>query len=277
MDSQSVQGLYLTIQDLAVAYGGRILGAIAILIVGRIAAGIISKAVHRGMNRAKVDTALGNFVAKLAYFGVWIFALIASLEAFGVRTTSFVAVLGAAGLAVGLALQGSLSNFAAGVMILLFRPFRIGDFIEAAGVRGKVVEISVFTTILYTPDNQKMIVPNSGIMGGNIINVTAMDTRRVDITAGIAYDDDIDKAKRVFLELCTNHPKVLKDPAPVVKLSSLGDSSVNFSIRPWSKTEDYWDVYFDLNEQIKKACDANGLSIPFPQRDVHLFQASNGA
>jgi small conductance mechanosensitive channel len=275
MDSQSLHSLYLTIQDLAVAYGGRVLGAIAILIVGRIAAGIVSKGVRRGMNRAKVDAALGSFVSKLAFFGMWVFALIASLEAFGVKTTSFVAVLGAAGLAVGLALQGSLSNFAAGVMILIFRPFRIGDFIEAAGVRGKVVEISVFTTILHTPDNQKMIVPNSGIMGGNIINVTAMDTRRVDLTAGIAYDDDIDTAKRVFLELCTNHPKVLKDPAPVVKLASLGDSSVNFSIRPWTKTDDYWDVFFDLNEQIKKACDANGLSIPFPQRDVHLFQSSN--
>jgi small conductance mechanosensitive channel len=208
----------------------------------------------------------------MVYFAVWIFALLAALEAFGVKTTSFVAILGAAGLAVGLALQGSLANFASGVMILIFRPFKIGDFVEAGGVKGKVVEISVFTTVFNTPDNQRIIVPNGGIMGGNITNVTAMDTRRVDLVAGISYGDDIDQAKQLFMGLCTGHPKVLADPAPVVKVVALADSSVNLVVRPWCKTEDYWDVYFDLTEQIKKACDANGLNIPFPQRDVHLFQ-----
>ncbi len=276
MDSQSVQGAYQVAEDLIVNYGLKVLGAIAILIVGRIAAGLIAKGVRKAMAKGNVDSALTGFVAKLAYFGVWIFALIAALEAFGVKTTSFVAVLGAAGLAVGLALQGSLSNFAAGVMILIFRPFKVGDVINAAGVTGKVVEISVFTTILHTPDNQKMIVPNSGIMGGNITNITAMDTRRVDLVAGIGYGDDIDKAKQVFMDLCTQHPKVLDDPAPVVKVVELADSSVNFVVRPWVKTEDYWDVFFDLNEQIKKACDQHGLNIPFPQTDVHLFQESAG-
>jgi len=275
VDTQAVQGAYQVAEDLIVNYGLKVLGAIAILIVGRIAAGLVSKGVRTAMQKGKLDDALTIFVSKLAYFAVWIFALIAALEAFGVKTTSFVAVLGAAGLAVGLALQGSLSNFAAGVMILIFRPFKIGDVINAAGVTGKVAEISVFTTILVTPDNQKMIVPNSSIMGGNITNVTAMDTRRVDLVAGIGYGDDIDRAKQVFMDLCTSHPKVLKDPAPVVKVVELADSSVNFVVRPWVKTEDYWDVFFDLNEQIKKACDQNGLNIPFPQRDVHLFQESS--
>ncbi len=272
MENESIQNAYRIAEDLVLNYGLKVIGAIIILIVGRIAAGLISRGVRKTMTRARVDPALTGFMGKLAYFAVFAFAFVAALEAFGVKTTSFIAVLGAAGLAIGLALQGSLSNFASGVMILLFRPFKIGDYVSAGGVTGTVVEISVFTTIFHTPDNQRIIVPNGAVMGGNITNVTALDTRRVDLVASIGYGDDIDKAKQLFLSLCQNHPLVHAEPEPVVKVMELADSSVNLMVRPWCNTSDYWDVYFDLTEQIKKSCDEHGLNIPFPQQDVHLYQ-----
>jgi small conductance mechanosensitive channel len=207
--------------------------------------------------------------------GIMVFAVIAALNKFGVQTTSFVAVIGAAGLAVGLALQGSLSNFAAGVLILVFKPFRIDDAIEAGGATGKVADIGIFTTTINTFDNKKVIVPNAAITSGTITNINAYETRRVDLTAGIGYGDDIGKAKQVLTDILANHPKVLQDPAPNVQLLELADSSVNFIVRPWVKTEDYWTVYFDVMRSIKEQFDANGISIPFPQRDVHLHQVSS--
>ena len=274
MDTESAQNAIKIGVDFVTVYGLQVIGAILILIVGRIVAGLIAKGVGKAATKAHIDVALVGFFSKMVYFAVMAFAVVAALEKFGVKTTSFVAVLGAAGLAVGLALQGSLSNFASGVMLLLFRPFRVGDFIDAAGVKGSVKEIGVLTTILHSPDNQKIIIPNGQIFGGTITNVTALDTRRVDMTAGIAYGDDIGKAKQVYMEILRSHPKVLEDPEPVVKVLELGDSSVNLIVRPWVKTEDYWDVYFDVILAIKEESDKNGLSIPFPQQDVHMHQVN---
>jgi small conductance mechanosensitive channel len=275
MDSSTIESMTATAMELITSYGLRVLGAIAILMVGRIASGVLSGAVVRAMRKANVYEALITFARSLVAWGVMVFAVIAALNQFGVQTASFIAVLGAAGFATGLALQGSLSNFAAGVLILLFRPFKIGDFIDAGGSKGSVKEISILTTVLSTPDNQKIIIPNSSVMSGTIINVNAYDTRRVGLTAGISYGDDIGKAKQVLLDLVAGHPKVLKDPAPTIEVVALADSSVNFVVRPWVKTPDYWSVYWELTRGIKEALDKNGISIPFPQRDVHLFQATS--
>lgn len=275
MDATNAQEILDRVWALLTTYGLKVLGAIAILIVGRIAAGVAARAVRRGLERTATDKALQGFLASLTRFGVLTFAVIAALSAFGIQTASFVAVLGAAGFAIGFALQGSLGNFASGVMILVFRPFKVGDFVEAGGSKGSVAEIGIFTTTLNTPDNQKIIVPNGQIMGGTITNVTAYDTRRVDMTAGIGYGDDIGKAKQVLTSILENHPKILKDPAPTIEVAELGDSSVNFVVRPWTRTSDYWAVKFDVMRQIKEEFDRNGISIPFPQRDVHLFQNTN--
>ena len=193
----------------------------------------------------------------------------------GIQTTSFVALLGAAGLAIGLALQGSLSNFAAGFLMILFRPFKVGDYIEAAGTAGTVEEIQIFTTALRTPDNKLVIVPNAKLTADNIVNWSAKGTRRVDMVFGIGYGDDIDRARSVIREIIEADPRVLKDPAPLVALWQLGESSVDFVARPWVKSADYWSVWFDTTEKVKKAFDAEGISIPFPQRDVHVYQHSD--
>ncbi len=273
MDTSALPRILDATLPLVTTYGLRILGAVLILLAGRIGAGLVSRLVRTALVRAKSDPALVGFVNSLVYYGVLTFAVVAALSSFGIQTASFVAVLGAAGLAVGLALQGSLSNFAAGVLILVFRPFRIGDLVEVSGHKGTVQEIGIFTTTLHSLDNQKIIVPNADIMGTTIVNVNANPVRRVDLTAGIAYHDDIGRAKEVLEGLLANHPKVLDDPAPTVEVAELGDSSVNFVVRPWVKTEDYWDVYFQLTRSIKEAFDRAGISIPFPQRDVHLYRA----
>jgi len=259
---------------LVTTYGIRVLGAFLILIAGRIVARLARKVTGRAMRRAEVDEAVTRFVMSLVGTGVMVFAVIAALNKFGVQTTSFVAILGAAGLAVGLALQGSLSNFAAGVLILVFKPFKIGDFIGAGGEKGKVTDIGIFTTTLSTPDNQKIIIPNAAVTGGTITNVNAYDTRRVDLVAGISYGDDIARAKDVLTRIVETHELVLKDPAPVIEVSALADSSVNLVVRPWVNTPDYWRVYFDVTRSIKEELDKAGISIPFPQRDVHVHQAS---
>jgi small conductance mechanosensitive channel len=274
MDAPTVNALTERGVELVTEFGPRVLGAIVILIVGWIVAGILAGATRKGLTRAGAYEALVSFGSNLVKWAILAFTVIATLNAFGVQTTSFVAVLGAAGFAVGLALQGSLSNFASGVLILVFRPFNIGDFVTAGGSTGKVTEIGILTTILSTPDNQRIIIPNSAVMGGTIVNVNAHDTRRVDLTAGIGYGDDIGKAQALFESILAEHEKVLKDPAPTVKVVELGDSSVNFIVRPWVKTEDYWTVYFDVTRAIKLGCDEAGISIPFPQRDVHLFRES---
>lgn len=272
MDQTAVQKALQAVIPFITTYGLQFLGAIVILIIGKLAAGISENILRRMLNRAKTDPALIGFVAHLVRYGILAFAVIAALAKFGVQTASFVAVIGAAGLAIGLALQGSLANFAAGVLIMIFRPFKLGDYVNAGGSAGTVVEIGIFTTTLHSPDNQKIILPNASVTGGTIVNVTANDTRRVDMTAGIGYGDDIAKAKEVLERILAEHPKVLDDPAPKVAVLELGDSSVNFVVRPWAKTSDYWDVYFDVTRAIKEEFDRAGISIPFPQRDVHLYR-----
>ncbi|MGB1799410.1 MAG: mechanosensitive ion channel family protein [Gammaproteobacteria bacterium] len=222
------------------------------------------------MEKRNVDVLLASFSSNIIYVALVAFVIIAALGQLGIQTTSFVAIIGAAGLAIGLSLQGSLSNFASGVMIIAFRPFKVGDFIEAGGVAGVVEGIQIFSTQMRTGDNKAIIVPNSNIIGGNITNYSAKDTRRVDLVFGIGYDDDIKKAKDVLTELVNNDERILKDPAPVIAVSELADSSVNFVCRPWVKTADYWNVYFDLTEAVKLRFDAEGISIPYPQQDVHM-------
>jgi len=200
-----------------------------------------------------------------------IFVIIAAISQIGIETTSLIAVMGAAGLAVGLALQGSLSNFAAGVLIVVFRPYRVGDFVEAAGISGSVEQVQILTTVLRTGDNKQIIVPNSQIMGSIITNYSANDTRRVDMTIGVSYDDNLDKVRATLEELIDADARILKDPEPLIAVSALADSSVNFTVRPWVKTGDYWGVMFDLTEAIKKRFDKEGISFPFPQQDVHLY------
>jgi small conductance mechanosensitive channel len=246
--------------------------AVAIFIVGRWLASIITKMLKRTMARANVDVTLSNFLGNLVYYVLLAAVLIATINQLGVETTSLLAVLGAAGLAIGLALQGSLSNFASGVMIVGFRPYKVGDFIEAGGVSGVVEQVQIFTTIMRTGDNKKIIVPNSQIMAGEITNYSANPTRRVDLVAGCGYDDDLDKVRKVLEGIIAAEDRILPDPAPTIAVSELGDSSVNFVVRPWVNSGDYWGVYFDLTEQIKKQFDAAGIAIPYPQRDVHVYK-----
>jgi len=275
LENIDINELMQTLAGYVTTYGVRILAAIVIFIVGRIVANVVSGGARKAMRRAEVDENLIGFVASLVRFGIMAFTIIAVISKLGVQTTSFVAVLGAAGLAVGLALQGSLANFAGGVMLLVFRPFKKGDFVEVAGTAGSVNEISVFTTVMTTPDNKKIIVPNAQVTGGVIVNYSATGTRRVDLVAGIGYSDDIPKAKAVLQRIVSSHSAILAEPAPVIELNELADSSVNFVVRPWVNSADYWRVYWDLTEAIKMEFDKEGISIPFPQRDVHLFQESN--
>lgn len=260
------------LQEIAITYGVKILLALVIFLVGKWLARMLVNAVKRGMNRAKVDETLVGFIGNIAYAVLMIFVVLAALNQIGVETTSFIAILGAAGLAVGLALQGSLSNFAAGVMMIIFRPFKVGDFIEAGGTSGVVEEINIFTTRLRTGDNKTMFVPNGNIMGGNITNVSAKPTRRVDMTFGIGYGDDIKKAKEVLADILAKDTRVLADPKPLIAVAELADSSVNFAVRPWVNSGDYWGVFFDTHEQVKLRFDAEGISIPFPQTDIHLIK-----
>ncbi len=258
-------------------YGLQVIGALVILIVGYIAAGSAAAMVRRALTRASADVTLTGFASSLVRYAVLTFTVVSALAKFGVQTTSFIAVLGAAGFAVGLALQGSLSNFAAGVMLLVFRPFRIGDYIKAAGQSGSVANIGIFVTTLNTADNQRVMIPNATLTADVITNVNVNDTRRVDLTAGIGYGDSIGKAKTILERILTDHEAVLDDPAPQVAVSELADSSVNFIVRPWCKTEDYWTVYFDVTEAIKQQFDIEGVSIPFPQQDVHVHQVAAGS
>jgi small conductance mechanosensitive channel len=254
----------------ATTYGLKVVGAIIILILGRIAAGLGRRIVRRALEKAKTDPSIITFVGHFIYFLILVFAVLAALAKFGIQTTSFVAILGAAGFAIGFALQGSLAHFAAGVLILLLRPYRTGDFIVGAGEMGTVKEISLFTTILATPDNIKVLVPNGKLFGDVIRNVTAYDTRRVEIGVGISYDADIQKAYDVISDVIKQDSRVLPDPEPQIAVSELADSSVNFVVRPWVKKEDFWPVKFDLTRRIKEAFDENGIEIPFPQRVVHM-------
>ncbi len=259
------------IYELLTIYGIKFLAAIAIFLIGMIVAKTVKNFIKRMMKRSKIDQTLIGFVVNLSYAVILVFVVIAALNQLGIQTASFIAVLGAAGLAVGLALQGSLSNFAAGVLMIIFRPFNCGDFIEGAGTAGTVEEIQIFTTQLTTPDNKTIIVPNSKLMGDNIVNYSTKGSRRVDFVFGIGYGDDIDKARQIILDILQNDHRVFKDPSPVVMLSELGESSVNFTTRAWTSANDYWNVYFDTTEKVKKRFDSDGVSIPFPQRDVHIY------
>ncbi len=261
-------------KDFALDYGPNLLGALLILFVGYFLAKLVSKALRRIMEKAKVEQTRVSFVRNLAYMLMMTFVVLAALGKLGVETTSFAAVLAAAGLAIGFALQGSLANFAAGVMIIVLKPFKVGDFVEAAGITGVVVGISIFATELKSPDNKKIVVPNATLTGGTITNYSAEETRRIDMTFGVSYNDDLKKAKALLLSILTAHDKVLAEPAPQVAVAELADSSVNFVVRPWVKTDDYWDVMFDITEQVKVQCDAQGISIPFPQQDVHLHKVA---
>ena len=255
-------------------YSMQILAAIVILVVGLWLAKKIKAVFVSALNKKEVDPTLIGFFSSTLHGGLVLFIVIAAIGKLGVQTTSFVVVIGAAGLAVGLALQGSLSNFASGVLLILFKPFKVGDFIKAGGEAGVVVEVGILTTEMKTPDNIKIILPNSAIMGGSITNVSAHPTRRVDMVVGVSYGDDLNKAKQIMEDLLAADERVLKDPAPTVAVSNLGDSSVDFVVRPWVNSADYWAVKFDFTQAVKEKFDAEGVSIPFPQRDVHLFQES---
>jgi small conductance mechanosensitive channel len=270
-----LEGILDKIIEWGALYGMKIVGALAILIIGRIVVGILTGALKKVMRKSKMDETLVKFLSSLTKTGLLVILFIVVLNQLGIQTTSFVAIIGAIGLAIGFALQGSLANFAAGVMLILFKPFKSGDFIEAGGTTGSVEEIGIFSTIMKTPDNKKIIVPNSNITGGNIVNYSAKETRRVDLVFGIGYDDDLKKAKQLLGQILQGDDRILKDPAPVVAVSELADSSVNFVVRPWVKSADYWGVYWDLTEKVKLTFDAESISIPYPQQDVHMHQAAS--
>jgi len=260
------------IQELISVFGLKILAAIAVFIIGRWLAGFLRNLTVKIMTKSKVDPTLVSFLGHVTYVALLVFVILAALGQLGIQTTSFIAVIGAAGLAVGLALQGSLSNFAAGVLMIIFRPFKVGDVIEGAGVLGTVEEIQIFTTQISTPDNRAVIIPNSKLTSDNIINYTAKPARRIDLVFGVSYAENIDKVKQVISDVLSQDDRILEDPAPTIGLLEMADSSINFAVRPWVKPKDYWGVYFDTNEKIKKRFDAEGISIPFPQRDVHIYE-----
>jgi small conductance mechanosensitive channel len=245
--------------------------------VGRWIAKALRNVIKRMMTKGNVDEILISFVGNLTYIALIAFVIIAALNQLGIQTTSFIAIIGAAGLAIGLALQGSLANFAAGVLMIIFRPFQVGDYIEGAGVAGAVEKVQIFTTQLRTPDNKTIIIPNAKIMGDNITNYSAKDTRRVDMVIGVSYGDDLKKVREILEDILAKDDRILKDPAPTIGVLELGDNSVNFAVRPWVKRDDYWGTYFDVTETVKRRFDKEGISIPYPQRDVHLYEYKEAA
>ena len=244
--------------------------ALVIFFVGKLVIGMITSLVKKLMLKAKLDNILVNFISSIIKTVLLLFVVIASLNQLGVDTTSLIALIGAAGLAIGLSLQSTLQNLAAGVMLVIFRPFKGGDFIDAGGVMGTVEKINIFNTVMRTGDNREIIVPNGSIYGGTITNYSARETRRVDMVFGIGYNDDLRKAKDIIKQILDHDERVLADPEPVVAVAELADSSVNFNVRPWCKSGDYWDIYYDTHENIKLAFDEAGISIPYPQMDVHM-------
>ena len=260
------------IKEILAIYGIRVIAALAIFIIGRWVSKGLRNLIRRIMIRSKVDQTLVSFVCNLSYVAMLAFVIIAALSKLGIETTSIIAIMGASALAIGLALKGSLSNFAAGVMMIIFRPFKVGDYIEGGGTAGTVEEIQIFTTQLKSADNKTIIVPNARMLDNNIVNYSTKATRRVDMTFGIGYDDDIDKARAVIREIIDGDKRMLKDPAPMVVVGALADSSVNFTVRVWTKSSDYWGFFFDTTEAVKKRFDAESIGIPYPQQDVHLYE-----
>lgn len=275
-DNFDVQALVDSAVPLLTSWGLQLLGAVALLVAGWTAARWVRRAARRSLERSRVDATLVPFLSSLAYYSVLVFVGLAVLNLFGIQTASMIAVLGAAGFAVGLAFQGSLSNFSSGVMLLVFRPFGVGDFVEVAGETGTVTEIGIFSTRLDTTDNVRITVPNSKVFGEVIKNYDANDTRRVDLVVGIDYDDDIGGAMETVRRVLSEDDRVLDEPEPVVAVNSLGDSSVNLIVRPWCATGDYWPLRRDLTRRLKEEVEADGFSFPYPQRDVHLH-GSDGA
>jgi small conductance mechanosensitive channel len=263
------------LMDLAVTIGIRLFLVLLIYVVGRWLARMSQRILEKMLRKREVDEVLVDFLGSLVNIAVTVVAVIAALDQLGISPASLLAVVGAASLAVGLALKDSLSNFAAGVMLVLFRPFTKGDFVDAGGESGTVDEVYLNSTRLVTPDNKLILVPNSQIWNGSITNYSAKDTRRVDLVVGVGYDDDLKTAHDVIMGVLKSHDKVLQDPAPAVFVSNLGDSSVDFNVRPWVKTEDYWGVYSDVLHQAKLALDEAGVSIPYPQSDVHMHNVTS--
>jgi len=266
--------ILVTLQTTGVDLAINVVKAIVIFYVGKFVVGLIVRTVRRIMAKRDIEDTLENFVLSLLRMILMVFVIIATVGALGIQTTSFIAVLGAAGLAIGLALQGSLANFASGVLIVLFKPYRVGDWVEAAGIAGTVERVEILTTVFKTGDNKQIIVPNGQVMGSIITNYSANDTRRVDMVVGVSYEDDLDKVRATLEDLIAAEDRILDDPPHKIAVSELADSSVNFVVRPWVKSEDYWGVMFDMTEAIKKRFDEEGISFPFPQQDVHLYQAS---
>ncbi|WP_319468202.1 mechanosensitive ion channel domain-containing protein [uncultured Pseudodesulfovibrio sp.] len=272
LDPETVQQLFEQGIAFVSIHGLNILIALLIFVFGRMIAKRIAELTRLAMRKSNVDETLRAFLRNIIYYALLAAVIIMALGQTGLNITSFLAVLGAAGLAIGLALKDSLSNFAAGVMLIMLRFFKKGDFIKAAGETGKVTAINIFNTILTTADNRAIIVPNSSVLSGTIINITANDTRRVDLVMGIGYDDDLLKAKELLKKIVKEEPRVLAEPEPLVEVLELADSSVNFAVRPWCKTEDYWGVYYAITEKVKIVFDQEGISIPYPQTDVHLYK-----
>lgn len=262
------------IETYVLPWGINIVMALAIFIIGKMVIKVLVGLAKKLMTKAKVDTILVNFISSIISTVLLLFVVIASLNQLGVDTTSLIALIGAAGLAIGLALQGTLQNLASGVMLIIFRPFTDGDVVEAGGVSGVVEQIGIFTTTMRSPDNKEIIVPNSELFSGTITNYSKRSTRRVDLVIGIGYDDDIKKAKDILIEILNEDERILKDPAPAVAVAELADSSVNFNVRPWCATGDYWAVYSDTLEKVKLKFDAEGISIPYPQMDIHQDKAA---
>ena len=265
-----MEAILQKVYEYLAAYGLKILAAIVIFVVGRWLARLLSRLAGRSLKRTGIDETLVRFSEHLSYIALLVFVIIAALATLGFQTASFVAVIGAAGLAVGFALQGSLANFAAGVLLIVFKPFKVGDFVEAAGKKGTVKAIRIFNTVLNAPDNVRVIIPNAQVTGSSIMNYTVNGTRRVDLVFGISYDDDLKKAQQVIEKVIADDSRILKEPATTVAVSELGDSSVNFVVRPWVQAADYWSVYFDITANVKLALDKNGITIPYPQRDIHV-------
>lgn len=277
MESFDLANVLSQLSALVTTWGLKVIGAIAVLIIGRMVARRIRRGISGLLERRGADPALKPFLSGIGYWMTMVLVVVAVLGLFGIPTASFVAVLGAAGLAVGLALQGTLSNFAAGVMLLVFRPFRIDDLVEIAGAEGVVREIGIFSTTIDSTDNVEIIIPNTEVFGKLIKNYTGNQNRRIDLVIGVGYDDDLQVARKAIMDAVESSEGVLTDPAPTVEVAELGDSSVNFVVRPWCDSNDYWAVCWEVTRNVKLALDAAGCSIPYPQRDVHLYKPESAA
>ena len=272
MDPDKVSQLLEMGKELVIQYGIKVLAAIAIFMIGKMIANWLKRLVIKVMKKADVDDIIIGFTSSIAYIAMLAFVVVAALGQLGIQTTSFIAILGAAGLAIGLALQGSLANFAAGFLMIIFRPFKVGDVIEAAGVAGKVNAIHIFTTTLTTPDNKTIIIPNAKLGGDNIINYSTQATRRVDLTVGVSYDADLKEVRTILEDIVSKDARILSDPAHQIAVAELADNSVNFVVRVWVESADYWGVFFDTTEAVKLRLDQAGIGIPYPQRDVHVYE-----